>query len=264
VTDRTEPPPGVRLTLEQYEQIQPSVRVEHAGVAMSFATPSQFTLWRVQSIRTKEPCTLEWIEGFAPGDVLVDVGANVGMYTIWAAATRHARVFAFEPEAQNYALLNRNIMLNGLSERVTAYCLGLSDVSGLSVLHMADLRLGGSCHALGEALDFRLEPMQARFAQGSAAMRLDELTASGAIPAPTHIKIDVDGFEHKVVAGAAATLADPAVASLLIETNQNLDAHRQMVGQLGELGFRFDKAQVARAERQEGAFKGVAEYIFRR
>jgi FkbM family methyltransferase len=264
VTDRTEAPPGVRLTLEQYENHQPIARVEHAGVAMTFATPSQFTLWRVQSIRSKEPCTLEWIEGFAADEVLVDVGANVGMYTIWAAATRKARVFAFEPEAQNYALLNRNIMLNNLSERVTAYCLGLSDAAGLSVLHMADLRVGGSCHALGEALDFKLEPLNARFAQGSAAMRLDDLVASGAIPTPAHIKIDVDGFEHKVVAGAAATLADPAVKSLLIETNQNLEAHLAMVGALGELGFRFDPAQVARAERRDGAFKGVAEYIFRR
>ena len=38
-----------------------------------------------------------------------DVGANVGMYTVFAAPTRGARVFAFEPEAQNYAMLNRNI-----------------------------------------------------------------------------------------------------------------------------------------------------------
>lgn len=264
MTDRTEPAPDVRLTLEQYEKLQPIARVEHAGVVMTFATPSQFTLWRVQSIRSKEPWTLEWIDGFAEDEVLADVGANVGMYTVWAAATRKARVFAFEPEAQNYALLNRNLMLNGLSERATAYCLGLSDTAGLSVLHMADLRVGGSCHALGEALDFKLEPLAARFAQGAAAMRLDDLVAAGSIPVPAHIKIDVDGFEHKVVAGACVTLADPGVKSLLIETNQNLDAHRRMVGALADLGFRFDPAQVARAERQEGAFKGVAEYIFRR
>jgi FkbM family methyltransferase len=45
---------------------------------------------------------------------MIYVGANVGMYTIWAAATRNARVYAFEPEAQNYATLNRNIALNNL------------------------------------------------------------------------------------------------------------------------------------------------------
>lgn len=254
----------MQLTLEQYESIAPTSSVQHEGMKMTFATPSTLTLWRVQSIRKKEPWTLEWIGGFTPGDTLLDCGANVGMYTIWAAVTRKCRVYAFEPEAQNYALLNRNILLNDVASLVTAYCMGLSDESGLSVLNMADMRLGGSCHSVGEALDFAHQPMEVRFVQGCFAMRLDELVASAAIPAPNHIKIDVDGFEPKVIAGARATLRDPAVKSLLIETNQNLDDHRAMVDELASLGFRHDPAQVARAERKDGAFKGVAEYVFRR
>jgi hypothetical protein len=78
------------------------------------------------------------------------------------------------------------------------------------------------------------------------------------------MKIDVDGIEPKVIAGARNTLADPAVRSLLIETNQNLEDHRQMVAELNALGFRHDPVQVARAERKDGTFEGVAEYIFRR
>lgn len=231
---------------------------------MFFSTPSQFTVWRAQSIFEKEPWTLEWIAGFAPGDILLDCGANVGMYTVWAAATRRARVFAFEPEAQNYALLNRNIVLNRLTDLVTAYCMGLSDQSGLSVLHIADMRIGGSCHSLGEALDYKHEPLKTVFKQGSIAGSVDELVRAGAMPVPTHIKIDVDGFEPKVIAGARETLRDRAVHSLLIETNQNLADHRAMVGELNKLGFRHDPGQVARAERKEGAFKGVAEYVFSR
>src|SRR3569833_367851 len=157
------------LTLEQYEQLNPRCEIAHAGVQMVFATPSVMSRWRVETIHEKEPCTLEWIAGFAAGDTMVDVGANVGMYSIWAAATRGARVFAFEPEAQNYALLNRNILLNGMSETVTAFCLGLSDTAGLSRLHMADMRIGGACHALGEPLDFKLEPLKAAFVQGSVS-----------------------------------------------------------------------------------------------
>ncbi len=253
-----------KLTIEEYEKIDPGVRIEHGGVVMTFSTPSKFTVWRAQSIRTKEPCTLEWIETFQPGEVMVDVGANVGMYTIWAAATRQARVYAFEPEAQNYALLNRNIRINKLADRVIAYCLGLSDTAGLSQLHMADMRVGGSCHSVGEPLDFKLEPLNSAFVQGCAAAVLDDLIWGGSIPMPAHIKIDVDGFEHKVIAGARRILRDPAVKSLLIETNQNLPEHRAMVAELGALGFTFDPAQVGRAERKEGAFKGVAEYVFRR
>jgi FkbM family methyltransferase len=173
-------------------------------------------------------------------------------------------VFAFEPEAQNYAILNKNIRLNGLAGRVRAYCLGLSDQSGLSSLHMVDLRVGGSCHSLGEALDFKHEPMTPAFTQGSVAATLDELVASRQVPTPNHVKIDVDGFEPKVIAGARATLRDPAVRSLLIETNPHLADHRAMVEELQGLGFAYDPEQVRSAERREGAFEGVAEYVFKR
>ena len=181
----------MQLTLEQYEKLAPSAEVEHGGVRMRFATPSAFALWRVQSIHSKEPWTLEWIARFAPGDVLLDCGANVGMYTIWAAVTREARVFAFEPEAQNFALLNRNIQLNGVAGRVRAYCAGLSDRSGLTQLHISDTRAGGANHALGEALDYRHEPLHALFEQGSIACALDDLVEAGSLPVPKHIKIEV-------------------------------------------------------------------------
>ena len=87
----------MNLTLEQYERLNPRCEIVHKGVRMVFATPNQMTKWRADSIYEKEPCTLEWIDSFAADDVLFDIGANVGMYTIWAAATRGCRVFAFEP-----------------------------------------------------------------------------------------------------------------------------------------------------------------------
>jgi FkbM family methyltransferase len=254
----------MKLTLEQYEALNPRSEIEHEGATMVFATPSALTRWRVESIYEKEPWTLEWIATFQPGEIFLDCGANVGMYTIWAAVTRRVRVYAFEPESQNYALLNRNIMANDVSHLVDAYCIGLSDMSGFSKLHMADLRAGGSCHAVGEALDFRHEPLKAEFTQACIAETLDGIVAQRRIPVPNHIKIDVDGFEPKVIAGARATLANKTVRSLLIETNQNLADHCEMVTVLNQAGFKHDQAQVARAERKEGAFKGVAEYVFRR
>lgn len=252
------------LTLEEYESLNPRCEIEHEGVRMVFAAPSVLTRWRAESIYTKEPWTLEWIASFQPGETLLDCGANVGMYTVWAAATRKIRVYAFEPESQNYALLNRNIQNNRLQDLVKAYCMGLSDKSGLFDLHMADMRVGGSCHSVDEALDFEHKPLKALFVQGCVAATVDELVADGAMPVPTHIKIDVDGFEPKVIAGARATLANPAVRSLLIETNQNLEDHREMVRELNTMGLMHDRAQVQRAERKEGTFKGVAEHVFRR
>jgi len=254
----------MNLTLEKYEMLSPRCEVEHAGTRMTFLTPNVFTKWRVDSIYTKEPCTLEWIASFEPDEILADIGANVGMYTIWAAATRSARVFAFEPEAQNYATLNRNILVNRLQHKVKAYCLGLTDKTGLTMLHMADLRIGASCHSVGEALDYQHKPLRTEFEQGCVSFRLDDLIASQAIPIPHHIKIDVDGFEPKVIAGARETIANPAVRSILVELNLNLADHKAMVPEIEAFGFRHDPEQVRRAARKDGPFKGLAEHVFRR
>lgn len=252
------------LTLEQYEKLVPSCHLTHEGKTISYLTPNTFLKWRVDSLYTKEPCTLEWIAGFRAEDVLVDVGANVGMYTVWAAKTRGVRVFAFEPESQNYGLLNRNLMLNGLGSQVKAYCLALSDAAGFSELHLASLEAGTSCHQLGEKVDFNHRPAQPKFSQGCQSARLDDLVRDGVVPPPQHVKIDVDGFEPKVIAGAQQVLRASGTRSLLIEVNQNLPDHMQMVRELNALGFRHDAAQVARAERKDGTFKGCAEYVFHR
>lgn len=252
------------LTLEEYEKLNPRCELTHNGVNIVYLTPTVFTKWRVDSLFSKEPATIEWIAEFGAGDVLVDVGANVGIYAIWAAKTRGTQVFAFEPEAQNFALLNRNIVLNELGGRVKAYCVALSDLAGYTELHLATLDPGGSCHSLGERVDFKHQPMNPVYSQGCIAARLDDLVASGVVPQPDHIKIDVDGFEPKVVAGARRVLSEKKPRSLLIETNHNLADHLQMVEELKSLGFRYDPAQVAAAERRSGTFKGVAEYVFRR
>src|SRR3954470_14290588 len=65
------------LTLEEYEKLVPACHVAHDGVDVSYFTPNSFLKWRVDSLFSKEPCTIEWIAGFQRGEILVDVGANV-------------------------------------------------------------------------------------------------------------------------------------------------------------------------------------------
>lgn len=252
------------ITLEDYQRLDPRCTVDVLGGTVVYCTPTLHTKWRVDSLLTKEPCTIEWIAGFTAEDVLVDVGANVGMYTILAAGTRGCRVFAFEPEAQSFALLNRNIFANQLSDYVTAFCLGLSDAAGYSVLHLSEFAAGASSHSLSDDVDHLLRPRRAVYQQGCVSAKLDDLVAQGAVPVPTHIKIDVDGFEHRVARGGWSTLQRPEVRSLLIEINQNLEEHRRLVQSLREVGFRFDPGQVERVTRRSGPFVGCAEYVFSR
>jgi FkbM family methyltransferase len=241
------------------------VRIVRDGKEVAFRVVNKLTAWRAQTVMQKEPGTVAWIEEFAPGDVLVDVGANVGVYSLCAARFRGARVFAFEPESQNYAVLNENIYRNGLHDSVTAYCVALSDETGYRPLYLSEFQAGSSCHNLGEPLNPDRVPMAVvAFRQGSCVTTLDRLVAEGVVPPPQHVKIDVDGIEHKVVRGAARTLADARVKSALVEVNTKLDEHWGIVDFMLERGFRYSEEEADRARRKDGPFAGTGNYVFRR
>jgi len=250
------------MDLQEYEKLDPFIAVDSPQGPVQFSTPSLVTAFRVETLFSKEPDTIEWIAGFEPGAVLVDIGANVGMYTIWAAKTRGTRVFAFEPESQNYAVLNRNIVRNNVGDRVIAYCASLSDQPGFGQLRLSAFSIGGSVHQFSPSGESGRKP--AAFYQGSYSTTLDILVSEGLLPVPDHVKIDVDGIEPKIVRGARATFADPKVKSVLIEVDTGVEDHWNMVDLMLELGFDYDNAQVERARRQEGPFKGVGNYVFRR
>lgn len=238
--------------------------VKRGGAEVSFAAVNPITAWRARSIMEKEPGTVSWIEEFAPGEVMIDIGANVGLYALCAARFCDVRVYGFEPESQNYALLNRNIHDNGLGDKVTAYCCALSDETRFDVLYLSQFMAGGSCHNFGESVGPDMRPMNAAFRQGCFSTTLDELVARAVVPVPHHIKIDVDGIEHKVIRGAAHTLRDGKVRSVLVEINTNLEAHWDVIDTMLDCGFTYSQEEAEQAQRKEGAFKNVGNYVFRR
>jgi FkbM family methyltransferase len=253
-----------KAAVASYENALPVANVTVDGKILKYAIPNSMCLWRVQTLTTKEPDTMTWLNSIPRGATLLDVGANVGLYSVYAACIRDAQVFAFEPESQNYATLNKNINLNNLDGRVIAWCAALSDEQKFDKLYLSGFKQGGSCHTFGESVDPNLNYREFPFQQGCFATTLDQLVASGTMPVPNFIKIDVDGIEHKVIRGAEHTLRNAAVSSLIIEVNSNLDEHNWIVTFLNSLGFNHDPDQFARAQRSEGFFKGTGEYVFRR
>lgn len=234
--------------------------VSRNGHQYSFVCPNRVVTWRVRSFFTKEPETLEWIDGFADSDVLFDVGANIGLYSIYAAA-RSIRVVAFEPESQNYALVNQNIFLNGFGDRVACLPVALSDRTAIDFIYLSRFRAGESLHNFGAAEDWQHAAFDPSFQQGSVSFSLDAFLELRPDPFPTHIKIDVDGLEGKIVSGAARTLRDPRVRSLLVEFNGALAEDVAAIKAIEQAGF-------ALAGRKRGPsfnaekFPEVYNYIF--
>ncbi|MBN06997.1 MAG: hypothetical protein CMM45_04100 [Rhodospirillaceae bacterium] len=247
-----------------YEVNVPRQTVELDGYELSFRVPNEITQWRIEHLVAVEPITIAWILGFAPEDILVDIGAGIGVFTVTAALCRHTQVYAFEPQAQSFAVLCGNIEDNGLNELVNAWPAAITDTSGFDILNVMHSGAGNAHHSFGEAVNYNLHPQKFLSSQGSVSTTLDYLVAEGVVPVPTHIKIDVDGFEYKVIAGAAATLKNPGVRSVLVEINSGLVQHNQIFGVFRQLGFAHDPELTERTRRTEGMHKGIGEVVFRR
>lgn len=138
-------------------------------------------------------------------DHFVDVGANVGSYTVLAGGVVKARVTAVEPIPATFAHLRRNVMLNGMSERTHCFQGGLSDKTG-SLRFTFNLDTVNHVLSDGEDLPFIEVPVT----------RLDDLVSQDV---PTLIKIDVEGHELAVLKGAQAILANSTLLAVIMETN---------------------------------------------
>ena len=192
--------------------------------------------WRLRTFFTKEPETLDWIDTFHQGDVLFDVGANIGLYSIYAAK-RSIRVMAFEPESQNYALINQNIFLNDVADRARCIAVALADRNGVDYIYLSRFRAGGSMHNFGETQDWQHHAFEPSFQQGSVSFSLDSFLEFQPSPFPTHIKIDVDGIEAKIVSGARRTLRDLRLRSLLVEFNAALAEDQEAIADIQSAGL---------------------------
>jgi FkbM family methyltransferase len=172
----------------------------------------------------KEPFTIEWIHNrVGAGEVLYDIGANVGAYSLVAAKKPEggARVFSFEPSYASITSLCANVILNDLGDRVTPMPIALSDRTAMNVFSLRDLEPGAARHALGSA---DTEEGPAVYQQPVMTFRLDDLVESFGLPRPHHIKLDVDGGELAVLDGASRTLSSPTLQSMLIEVSTSLSA----------------------------------------
>jgi hypothetical protein len=93
---------------------------------LSFVLFGKVATGRVLSLLTKQPATIKWIDSFPADSIMWDIGANVGVFTMYAALRGH-RVVAFEPAAINYFLLAANCEANKLSGRVDCLLAGIGD-----------------------------------------------------------------------------------------------------------------------------------------
>jgi FkbM family methyltransferase len=199
--------------------------VESRGFRLRFAVPNSINRLRVKSFNDKEPETLDWIDQLPEGCSLWDIGANVGLYSIYAAKKRECQVVAFEPSVFNLELLARNLFLNGLQDRVSLVPLALSDQLGTNQLHMTNTDWGGALSSFGRNFGWDGQTMDPSFSFPTMGITMDEAVSLLRLAPPEFIKMDVDGIEHIILGGGARVLA--GVRGILIEINDGFAAQAE-------------------------------------
>lgn len=154
-------------------------------------------------------------------DLFVDIGANVGIYTILASGEIKARTIAIEPIPMTYKFLNDNLNVNGITDKVVSLNIGLGkQESTIQFTKSLDTVNHVAVEGEDDVIDI-------------AVKSLDDIITE----IPNFLKLDVEGFETEVLLGASRVLSSPELNTLVIELNgsgnrygyNDIDIHKTLL-----------------------------------
>lgn len=219
-------------------------RVYRLPVIYQFTQNSKLIVWKGLNGATGNLyCGLHEFEDMAfllhllrPGDLFMDIGANIGSYTILASAEIGADTIAVEPIPSTFDNLKQNILVNDIADKVTALNIGLG--SKPDMLRFTSSLDTGNHVSIGEA--------------DSILVNVNILDNVAENKIPVLMKVDVEGFESEVLKGANNTLQSPLLKAIIIELNgsgetygfKDADIHTTLTG----YGFRVMKYDPAKRQ----------------
>lgn len=223
------------------------------GTHLLLAIPSDLSrcIWVTGCFEPNEMAFLRSV--LKPGMTFVDVGANVGLYTILASRLTGSsgRVVAFEPSPRERASLQRHIERNSLGN-VIVRPEAVSDEAGTATLHLTDPYWGGQ-NTIGAPI---YEGVDVVSSVGVPTARLDDVLNEIGLDTIDCLKIDVEGAEAMVLRGAARTLTGsrPIVLIELLDASLSKQGSSaaEVIGLLQSYGYEL---------RQYSAVTGLLEAV---
>ncbi len=237
-------------------QVIKEYKVNGVQFRVNISNPYELWRWEQMEAGTKEPDTVRWIDKeLQSGDVFFDVGACVGNYSIYAAA-RHPglTVCAFEPEPNSFIDLAKNVQINSLP--VSCFLMPLADRVQTDFLNSNPLysrdpnerHFGQNCfiagesnHQFGRTTKSHGEEYTPVLRIGMCSSTIDELVRSSVVPAPNHVKIDVDGIECSVLEGMRETINGADLKTIFCEISGDPEVVAQLKEMLSASGFTMSK-----------------------
>ncbi|NQV47443.1 MAG: FkbM family methyltransferase [Rhodospirillaceae bacterium] len=225
-----------RLTVRArlYDKLLPFEMVKVGEKSLKLFIPDRTCIYWAKEGPDSEPVTNAWIKSFSPDDTFVDIGANIGLYSLMAAAHGVSKVYAVEPNPFSFAVLARNIYCNGFDSIITPLCLAMNENSSMVTFKLGGMQAG----TIGnEIASEDLHPDSISLT--AASFSVDELFRIQKISGVNHLKIDIDGLELEILRGSAGLLSDPALKTILVEDNSENDRDGMALSSfIEQFGFR--------------------------
>lgn len=229
---------GQTWTDSQQEKIQSRKQLvtystNEKAIKLLIYTPNLICKFRANTFTTKEPETLKWINDCETDCVFFDIGANIGLYTLYFAASGKGVVYAFEPSVFNLRLLAKNVYENNLTEKVKIVTTPLTKNNDFSNFSLSSIEEGAALSAFGVNYGYDGQDFKSVLSYQTLGMSLDFLLEHNIIKQhPNLIKIDVDGIEHLILAGAQKTLKNPLCRSVLVEITESFSGQSNTASEI--------------------------------
>jgi FkbM family methyltransferase len=225
-----------RFAIEVRQKLHSRIKVDLGGGRSAlFKSDHGRLLWRAKSLFDEERMIIDWINGFKSDDVFYDIGANVGMYSVYSAIVHQKlRVFSFEPELNNVQVLYENLFMNRILDRCAIVPLAADCDTGLETFFVREFTQGGAFNNVGGEPPYNINKEKS-FNMQCLTICVDDFIKLYNAPVPTKIKIDVDGNEPKVLAGMKNTLLK--AKEVYIELDVSMKEHEHVFQFFQELGY---------------------------
>jgi len=215
------------FTNEIYQNIDLKNYINFEGKKIYFKTGHNRLNWRVNSFYTEEPIMIDWLKSFKESDIFLDIGANVGTYTL-PAITKCKFTYASELDIKNCSLLFENLIMNDFHNKCLILNFGMNDKNNTEEIYYRENSVGDALQSIGRE---QIIPTKKNspFKIKQFCFSLDYIFESFNLEYPTKIKIDVDGNEKKVFDGGKNVILN---ANEIYYEDNDLDEDKTIIEEI--------------------------------